>query len=165
MAPLISSCANTCRVYACIRKLYAWSGKKKKKRGWKNRRDTKNRIDIPSDRRFAFPERSTSVTSFRSSAGKSRGKQLERSFKSQIRRKWRNDSRPSCVSLAILAKILLQQKKRKTRLEGVSTFLHPIFLFSVHRPRPTERRNQVFRERNLKEMQSDLGFVIRRNKG
>lgn len=40
--------------------------KKKKKRGWKNRRDTKNRIDIPSDRRFAFPERSTSVTSFRS---------------------------------------------------------------------------------------------------
>lgn len=97
MAPLISSCANTCRVYACIRKLYAWSGKKKKKkRGWKNRRDTKNRIDIPSDRRFAFPERSTSVTSFRSSAGKSRGKQLERSFKSQIRRKWRNDSRPSC---------------------------------------------------------------------
>lgn len=137
--------------------------KKKKKRGWKNRRDTKNRIDIPSDRRFAFPERSTSVTSFRSSAGKSRGKQLERSFKSQIRRKWRNDSRPSCVSLAILAKILLQQKKRKTRLEGVSTFLHSIFLFSVHRP--TERRNQVFRERNLKEMQSDLGFVIRRNKG
>lgn len=67
MAPLINSCANTCRVYACIRKLYAWSGKKKKKkRGWKNRRDTKNRIDIPSDRRFAFPERSTSVTSFRS---------------------------------------------------------------------------------------------------
>lgn len=33
VAPLISSCANTCRVYVrvYVRKLYAWSGKKKKK--------------------------------------------------------------------------------------------------------------------------------------
>ena len=134
MAPLISSCANTCRVYVrvYVRKLYAWSGKKKKgkkKRGWKNKRDTKNRIDIPSDRRFAFPERERErerVTSFRSlqsSAGKIAGKTIRALCKSRVprggTRSWELFSRKF---LSILG---------KTRLEKISRFFYIRYFYST----------------------------------